>query len=230
MVAWFEVDGIDSVGKSTQTKLLVEEFAKIAPHLKTVTVQEFSNTVIGDLIRNIIETKRFLASADFPSTIADTHLLLADLFAKFEQYRNGHTDIVIADRSALSLAGYQSKRIARDYAGSDAAEIAQSLMQMADREVARIGVKPNLYLLTIDPDELQRRVVKRGESKLDDKDLQFLLGIQDYMIQEAHKWKYPVLNVSALTIDEVRSKLFEHFRSLIPAEGLLPPVPNKTES
>lgn len=169
---WVAIDGPDAVGKTTQVKLVVEHLKTNG--LKSVAVQEFSSSPVGQTIQDILSTSRFYAlREDKKSPLADTLLLVTDLVYEIEStivptIKSG--GIVVSDRGPASLVAYQAVRISErsDFSLDKA-------ITWCQRALSQTPVKPDLTtLIVISEDEMARRVEQREHYPLSQSDLSFL--------------------------------------------------------
>lgn len=209
---WIAVDGVDAVGKSTQTEILRKQLADCG--IPTLILTEWSDSGLGLMIRQIIDTQRFYALHPSRKTpYADTYSLIADLAYKLEDLgidamRSG--GVVLSDRGLLSLIAYQAKRVEKhgEISLSSAVDRVESIVMEC---VKHLRIPDHHILLRIDPDEMQRRVIKRGEAPLDSLDVQFMLQVNDIMLELTNRFTASTLDVTNLSVSEVT----EHILSLL---------------
>jgi len=196
---WIALDGVDAVGKSTQVKRLQQLIE--ADGQKCLVLNESSDSPVGSMIGRIIEEHRFYALHALKKTpYADTYALMADLAYKIESeaddvLRSGGT--VVSDRGLLSLIGYQARRI-EDHstiAPKGAVTRATSIVKSAF-ESLRI---PDLHiLLTISEEEMQRRVIGRGETEMEGVDLAFMRDVNKIMMGLSSEFPTEIIDVTLL--------------------------------
>ncbi len=205
---WIALDGVDAVGKSTQVTRLKELIE--AENQPCLALQESSESPIGNMIGQIIETQRFYALHAMKKTpYADTYALMADLAYKIESdaddmLRSGGT--VISDRGLLSLIGYQAKRIEnRSLLAPNDAVIRTTKIVKNAFEALRI---PDLHiLLTISEEEMQRRVVGRGETAMEGDDLAFMKDVNGIMQRLSSEFSTEILDVTKMNPEQTSGLL-----------------------
>jgi thymidylate kinase len=204
---WIGIDGVDATGKTTCIEILradVNFKEKWCP----LIFDEFTYSPVGEAIRRVISEHRFLSLTNPPtSRWADTFLLLSDWSLKLEQASASEQKSFFSDRSHLSIIGYQVARIRQQY-GDSISEISLVLL----REMAaaiRQSIKGLTFtdvLLLINPEELRRRVMVRGEPPLTNSEVDFLMKTQSLM--ESLSPQY-VIDVSASPIEETMSHIYD---------------------
>lgn len=202
------IDGVDAVGKTTQ----VQEIKKKVEHqIRVHVLSEFSESEIGDLIRDNIRRNQFFRLSDsFNAAKAETVLLISDLL-----FKNGteisavkpHVDMVIADREIPSLIAYQSIRLSRqgqEYAQSWLKSIIEGCFLNERRADLRI-------ILTLNELEIRRRCEARGET-LSENDMEFLMEAQLIMAQDLDT-NTVILDVSDMSREEVSSMIISEINN-----------------
>lgn len=206
---WLVLDGIDATGKSTQLQLLGDRLETAG--LTVARLPEFSDGLLGDLIRKIIEERRFYSlSPEADTPIADTYALLADFLYKTERQvlpaiQNGH--VVLSDRGLLSFYGYQGVRIARGLLSLDS--VIKSLSEQLSYAF-RFLPGPTLHLhLTVSEEEMQRRVQGRGEEVMQESDLKFMRNVFSTMCGLATSIPTLTLDTTGKTPEEVSEAIWQ---------------------
>lgn len=201
---WIALDGVDAVGKSTQVQRLKERIE--ASGLPAMVLPECSESLLGQTIQRIIEERRFYALHALRKTpFADTYALLADTAYKIESegadiLKAG--GVALSDRGLLSLVGYQSKR-AELYGGMSLSTVVDTLSHVVRSAMEHLSIPDHHVLLTIDEDEMQRRVVGRGETFMEPADLRFMSEVRSIMEQLTADMDTTVLNVMGMSAGEV---------------------------
>lgn len=205
---WIALDGVDAVGKSTQVQRMQQMIE--ADGQPCLALSESSESPVGNMIGRIIEEHRFYALHALKKTpYADTYALMADLAYKIEAeahdfMQTGGT--VVSDRGLLSLIGYQAKRIEdRSTISPKDAVVRTTQIVKSAFEGLRI---PDLHvLLTISEEEMQRRVVGRGETEMESADLSFMRDVNQIMRDLSSEFPTEILDVTTLDKDETSSLL-----------------------
>ena len=178
---WIAIDGRDAVGKTTQVKLVADELRRqgIGP---VIEIPEFSNSPIGNTIREILNRQRFYAlKSDSSSPLADTSLLAADMVFSWENeirpiLKAG--GVALSDRGPASFVAYQAVRIAErspDFNLERAVDWCCNTMRVS-------GMRPDLTLLVeISDVEMARRVVAREGLPLSTGDTKFLRQVEELL-------------------------------------------------
>ena len=208
MSAILAVDGIDATGKSA----VIREVVARNPEL--LSVDEFSNTELGDLIRRIISRERFfsLAGKDGQRVeAAESYLLFADTVAKIERIASSTQQCSAAmERGFLSLFGYQLARMHR----RDMLNLADSFKSSIASSIGALNqlhsIKYSEVLLVISQETLVRRIALRGECELTPRQSSFLLDAQEAMKEMAHSFAWLVVeNDSEESINTVAVMIAE---------------------
>lgn len=171
---WVALEGVDAVGKSTQSELVARRIQELGFD-PVATIPEFSDSSLGREIKDIIKRKRFFALDHSVHTpVADTFHLMGDLSFQVESTvrpTRARGGIIISDRGILSLISYQGSRIARNQEDSG---LNKSLKWVAGI-AKRASLEPDLSLIIeIDENEMIERMIKRGEVVPNPSDLDFL--------------------------------------------------------
>ncbi len=174
---WIAIDGIDAVGKTTQ---LDDVKKKLSDEFRVSSIEEFSSSAIGKMIREIVRKKQFFNLADAGESVkTETLLLIADYLYKseFEFSKLSLTsNLVLSDRGALSLIAYQATRLAKTGFQDDQALL--WVRELTEKATERSN-KPDLNIcLFLSMSEVVDRCRKRGES-LSSKEVGFLSSVQD---------------------------------------------------
>lgn len=205
---WIALDGTDAVGKSTQVSL-VEKKLK-AGGAEILVLPEFSNSPVGKTIQSIIEEQRFFAlHATKKTPYADTYALISDVAYHIESDGNDvmkRGGTVLSDRGLLSLIGYQAKRI-EQYSAIDVEAAVDRLTQIVKQAMDHIHFPDLHVLLVLNAEEMQRRVVGRGETPLTDTDLIFMREVRDIMERLSNTINAVILNVSAMDKEETTREI-----------------------
>lgn len=205
---WLALDGTDAVGKSTQVKLVQKKLTEAG--MDSLVLPEFSNSPVGQTIQSIIERQRFYALHATKNTpYADTYALLSDMAFHIES--NGHKTlenrgVVLSDRGLLSLIGYQAKRV-EEYSQIQRNDAVDRITTIATNSIAHLHVPDLHILLVLNEEEMQKRIVGRGETPLSDEDLIFMKKVRAIMESLSDKIPSIVLDTSNMTKEEATEEI-----------------------
>lgn len=215
---WIALDGIDAVGKTSQMQR-IPALLESEDRLNVEVFSEFSDSELGDTIRAIISKRRFFALNDEKnSPVANMLLLLADLVFKMEARIKDKTkkDVYISDRGVLSLLAYEAVKI-HTLTREALDKVLPRLTSIINLATANLP-KPGLHVIySADMETINRRVLNRGEGKLNESQLEFLNTIQDLLIQPNPAYPSIIIDttnlaeaeVTALTMQAIRDKIFK---------------------
>jgi len=174
---WFSIEGTDAVGK---TKLLeeIKKFLQSQKKIKFIVIKEFSNSSLGNLIKDIINKKKFFSLGDrFHYPFAETLLLCADFVYQFEQVLLKNTGrkklFIISDRGLYSFLTYQLLRIKHQYRTSIKVN-----PEMWIRGILKPINKPHFVILLTSPiSQIKQRIIERDDS-INGQELRFIKKAQ----------------------------------------------------
>jgi len=200
---WVSIEGTDCVGKTFFSKKLSEYFQKKG----TICLMndEFSNSGIGNFIRNTVEKENFFQiDKKVSNPFAETLVLASDFIFQFEGKRvmkkDGKKLLIISDRGPHSFFTYQYLRI-KDIYGID---IAKKSLKWMENIFFPIGFPDIIILLKSDIGEIRNRIIKRN-GFVDKKSIDFIKKVQDefsLIIKRNEKEKLLVLNNSKKYFDK----------------------------
>lgn len=174
---WVSLEGIDAVGK---TSLIPSVASSLRERLgiPVVTVVEFSNSLVGRLIRDIIRTERFIKlSPDNSTSLSESLLLFTDRLINVETVIFpiiSQGKLAISDRSILSTLGYQSQLLKN----SPLMKSETERLDWLKRAIGLFPITPDLNIVLTAPiEEVVKRVIKRGENPLNEEEKLFLLDV-----------------------------------------------------
>lgn len=215
---WLALDGTDAVGKSTQVRLVQKKLLDAG--MDSLVLPEFSDSPVGQTIQSIIERQRFYALHATKSTpYADTYALLSDMAFHIES--SGHQTlqdggVVLSDRGLLSLIGYQAKRV-EDYSLIQRNDAVDRITTIATNSISHLHVPDLHILLVLNEEEMQRRIVGRGETPLSNEDLDFMKKVRTIMESLSTKIPSVILDTSEMTKEEATEEIIrlagEHIHS-----------------
>jgi dTMP kinase len=181
------LEGIDTAGKSTQLELLKKKYSD------AIFTKEPGGTEFGVKVRSMI------LDEGVSSFEAEMYLFLADRAEHFEKViKPNLSKVVISDRSLVSGISYA-------YAHSQYSE--EFLLEV--NKVAMQNTFPtHIVILKLSKDELQSRLSQKSHDKIESRGIEYLLKIQDEMINIANKLPSKSIVIDAsLSIDEIHSKI-----------------------
>lgn len=185
------LEGIDTCGKSTQMALLKDFFANKAQEV--IFTCEPGGSELGIELRKILLEKHFKLSKE-----AEVLLFLAD--------RAQHTNEILipnrhkwifADRSLISGIAY-----AKDF----------SYEQLKILNLfATQGVLPQkVIILEMTQDLLKERLAQKGQDKIEQRGIAYLLALQERIIETTQKLGVEYLRLSAkLPKEEITQKILD---------------------
>jgi dTMP kinase len=153
------IEGIDTAGKSTQLEILKKTYPE------AIITKEPGGTKLGTKLRQMV------LNGEAKSKVAEMFLFLADRAEhSFEIIKKNPDDIIISDRGFLSGIAY-AKHVPL--------EIAISLNIMALN-----GAMPQkVIILKLSKEELEHRLSQKEHDSIESRGSQYLLDIQDRMIE-----------------------------------------------
>jgi len=181
---YIAIEGIDTAGKSTQIELLKKEFDNI------LFIKEPGFTHFGEKIRNIIfndniskKTELFLFLADRAETIEK--IVKPNL--------NKH---ILTDRSVVSGIAY-------------AMEFFDFNMLVNLNKFATDSIFPEyVIILKLDKDTLQYRLSQKRNDNIEKRGIDYLLNIQDNMIEVCNRLEIPYLLLDASkSVEEINFRI-----------------------
>jgi len=200
------LEGTDGAGKSTQANLLVDRLHQ--DRIPCLLVSEFSNTPIGDVIREILTYDRFIRfQKSSPTRFSESLLILSDFSMKTEELiipALRQNTVIIADRHLDSQIAYHAPFIAASYQLNQDEFIA-SWMDFLHRFFPKL---PDLtILLDISIEESIKRVKDRENVEMTDEELSVIgQSIKIYRWLAQHNPSYLVVDAE-ISIDELTDQL-----------------------
>ncbi|MEE8588099.1 MAG: dTMP kinase [Sulfurimonadaceae bacterium] len=172
---YIAIEGIDTAGKSTQIARLAEAYPD------AIITKEPGATKIGERIRDIV------LSGEVQSAKAEFLLFLADRAEHMQEVVSPNLDkLVISDRSVVSGVAY--------------AMVQESISQTAILHLNRFATDGNypqiLFLLQLSEKELSFRLSQKELDGIELRGTEYLLGIQDALIEAAK-----LLEIELVVID-----------------------------
>lgn len=197
------LEGIDTCGKSTQIAALREHFPQ------AIFTKEPGGSALGATLRDIILQSHNHASSHI-SKEAEFFLFLADRAEHIDKIIKPNLDrLIIADRSLISGIAY-----------------ANDLESRAINLTCTQGIVPDLcFVFVIDEPTLQARLGTKTKDSIEMRGIDYLLAIQDRIIQVAHSTAKHTIEIDATKdIAQITQELCAHIHQALessPAESSL---------
>jgi len=180
---YIAIEGIDTAGKSTQIELLKKEYKN------ALFIKEPGYTKLGEKLRKII-------FEDDISKKAELFLFLADRSETNEKVIKPNLNkIIISDRSVISGIAY-----ALDFFDFD--------MLVNLNKFATDSIFPQfVIILKLEKEELINRLSQKQQDNIEKRGIDYLLKIQDNIINTCNRLEIPYLLLNAKnSVEEI------HFR------------------
>jgi len=181
---YFAIEGIDTAGKSTQIELLQKEYENI------LFIKEPGYTDLGVKIREIIFN-------DDISKKSELFLFLADRAETIEKVVKPNLDKnILTDRSVISGIAY-------------AMEFFDFNMLVNLNKFATDGIFPEyVFVLKLEESELIKRLSQKSHDNIEKRGIEYLLNIQDNMIETLNRLEIPYLLLDASnSIEEINFRI-----------------------
>lgn len=193
------LEGIDTCGKSTQIAALREHFPQ------AIFTKEPGGSALGATLRELILQAH---TQNHISKEAEFFLFLADRAEHIDKIikPNMHR-LIIADRSLISGIAY-----------------ANDLESRAINLTCTQGIVPDLcFVFVLDEPTLQARLGNKAKDSIEMRGLEYLLAIQDRIIQVAHSTAKHTIEIDATKdIAQITQELCAHIHQALessPAES-----------
>jgi thymidylate kinase len=218
---WLSIEGTDAVGK---TMLLeeIEKFLRNQKKIKFIVIKEFSSSSLGNLIKNIINKKKFFSLGDrLHHPFAETLLLCADFVYQFEQVLLKNTGrkklFIISDRGLYSFLTYQSLRIKYQYQASIRVNPEGWI-----RDIFKPINKPHFVILLTSPiSQIKQRIIERDGS-INEQELRFIKKAQgEYRkILKGNRQPFIILENRNGEFENVKQKAVQKIEEILKKEPL----------
>ncbi len=188
---YIAIEGIDTVGKSTQIELLKKEF-------NALFIKEPGYTNFGKKIRNILLNEEI-------SKKAELFLFLADRSETIEEIIKPNINkLIISDRSVISGIAY-----AMDFFDFD--------MLVNLNKFATDSIFPEfVIILKIEKEELKNRLSQKENDTIEKRGIEYLLKIQDNIITTCNRLEIPYILLDANnSIEEINFRIKKAISGLI---------------
>ncbi len=178
-------EGIDTTGKSTQVELFEKNFDDV------IAIREPGGTKLGSKLREII-----LNSEDKISFNAELFLFLADRAQNFEENIKNHKDkTVISDRGMISGISY---------ALANHPELDKDFLILLNKFALEGNLPDKVVLFKTDIELIKSRLSSKNHDNIEQRGIEYLLKVQDLMIDVLNSLPIKVLVVDARkSIDEI---------------------------
>lgn len=196
------LEGIDTCGKSTQIAALREHFPQ------AIFTKEPGGSALGATLRELILQAH---TQNHISKEAEFFLFLADRAEHIAKIIKPNLDrLIIADRSLISGIAY-----AKDLPESSSINL-----------LSTQGIVPDLcFVFVIDEPTLQARLGTKTKDSIEMRGIDYLLAIQDRIIQVAHSTAKHTIEIDATKdIAQITQELCAHIHQALessPAESSL---------
>lgn len=218
---WLSIEGTDAVGK---TMLLeeIEKFLRNQKKIKFILIKEFSESSLGNLIKDIINKKKFFSLGNrFHYPFAETLLLCADFVYQFEQVLLKNTGrkklFIISDRGLYSFLTYQSLRIKHQYRASFNKVNPEKWI----RDILKPINKPHFVILLTSPiNQIKQRIIERDGS-INEQELRFIKKAQkEYRkILKGNRQSSIILENRNRKFENVRQKAIQKIKEILKKEA-----------
>jgi len=181
---YIAIEGIDTVGKTTQIELLKKEYKN------ALFVKEPGFTKLGEKLRKII-------FEDDISKKAELFLFLADRAETIEKIIKPNINkLIISDRSVISGIAYAMPFF--DFG---------NLVNL--NHFATDSIFPQkVIILKIDKKTLQYRFSQKNKDNIEKRGIDYLLEIQDNLINTCNRLEIPYILIDASkSIDEINFRI-----------------------
>jgi dTMP kinase len=192
---YIAIEGIDTVGKSTQIKLLQNSFQD------AIFIKEPGATDIGKKIRKII-----FNSKEKPSIKTELLLFLADRTETMEKIIKPNYDkLIISDRSFISGMAYGLEYF-------DLLELELFNSFATDR------IYPDIvFILRLKKEDLIERLQQKKKDSIEERGISYLLSVQENMIEITNRFLIDTIIIDASNpvyeIEEIiKSKIRERLK------------------
>lgn len=192
---YIAIEGIDTVGKSTQIKLLQNSFQD------AIFIKEPGATDIGKKIRKII-----FNSKEKPSIKTELLLFLADRTETIEKIIKPNYDkLIISDRSFISGMAYGLEYF-------DLLELELFNSFATDR------IYPDIvFILRLKKEDLIERLQQKKKDSIEERGISYLLSVQENMIEITNRFLIDTIIIDASNpvyeIEEIiKSKIRERLK------------------
>ncbi len=189
---YIAIEGIDTAGKSTQ----IESVSKYYPD--AIVTKEPGGTDIGKEIREMV------LSARAQSKKAEFLLFLADRAEHIKEVIEPNLDkTIISDRSAVSGVAYALVQ----------GEISETAIVHLNR-FATGGIYPDkIFLLKLTKEELEFRLSQKELDGIELRGVEYLLKIQDALIEAAKLLELELVVVDATkSIEDITKEILDNMK------------------
>lgn len=187
---YLALEGIDTAGKSTQIALLREKMPQ------AIFTCEPGGSDLGKKLRKILLEEEMELGKE-----AECLLFLADRAEHIHRVILPNQDrLIISDRSLISGIAY-----AKDLDFQKLIELNLFAVQ---------NILPNcVVLLELTQEELEKRLSVKHQDRIEQRGVEFLLEIQQKMVEACHQLKIPLLKIDAKeSIDSIHQYILKQIK------------------
>ena len=189
---YIAIEGIDTSGKSTQIELLKNEFKD------ALFIKEPGFTEIGSKLREIIFKEDITKKTEL-------FLFLADRSETIEKVVKPNLNrLIISDRSVISGIAYGM-------------EFFDFNLLVNLNKFATDGIFPEyVIILKLDKETLKKRLLEKEHDNIEKRGIEYLLRIQDNIINTCNRLEIPYLLLDASnSIEEINFRIKKAINGLI---------------
>ena len=188
---YIAIEGIDTSGKSTQIELLKKE-------LNAIFVKEPGFTKLGEKLRKIIFKENITKKAELFLFLADRSELIEKII------KPNFNKLIISDRSVISGIAYGMEFFDFDL-----------LVNL--NKFATDSIFPEyVIILKIDKNTLKNRLLNKAHDNIEKRGIEYLLRIQDNIINTCNRLEIPYLLLDASnSIEEINFRIKKAINGLI---------------
>ena len=177
------IEGIDTAGKTTQIELLKEKLNKTKNSNEVIFIKEPGYTSVGKKIREILLNENLNRKSELFLFLADRNETVNQVILK------NLDKLIITDRSLISGISYSLSYFNLDFL--------ISINKFATENI----IPEKVIILKLDEDTLKFRLSQKSLDKIEQRGIDYLLQVQNNMIEVSKK-----LGISPLIIDASLNK------------------------
>ncbi len=184
-------EGVDTTGKSTQIELFEQNVRDI------VAIKEPGGTQLGEKLREII-----LESEHEISFTSELFLFLADRAQNFDENIKNHNDkIIISDRGLISGISY---------ALANHPDLDINFLILMNKFALNGRLPDKVVLFKTDKELIKLRLSSKEHDNIETRGIEYLLRVQDLMVDVLNRLPIKVLIVDASkSIEDIHKEIKE---------------------